>query len=150
MERVAGLLELPLQLGAGAARVLSRKTALTHKVGRISAYCRLARVIFTLLKRAYKVSSDWNKFHDEVERLAQLFNNNYSMKMIEGETKKFLDKRITEPEEEDDTVIHNLFQLNQMTSQYKQDEKVLKDIYKSKFKCNNENKVLSLTVYDKK
>lgn len=81
-------------------------------------------VVFTLLNRAYKVSSDWNKFHDEVERLGQLFtNNNYPMKMIEEETKKFLDKIITEPEKEDDRVIHNLFYQNQMTSQYKQDEK---------------------------
>jgi hypothetical protein len=107
-------------------------------------------VIFTLLNRAHKVSSDWQKFHDEVERLKQLFvNNNYPLKMIEDEIKKFLNKKITTPEKEDARVTHKLFYQNQMTSQYKQDEKVLQDIYRSKIKCNNDDEVLRLTIYYK-
>ena len=69
--------------------------------------------------------------------------------MIEDETKKFLDKKMTEPEKEDARVIHKLFYQNQMTSQHKQDEKMLQDIYRSKIKCTNEKEMLQLTIYYK-
>lgn len=53
-------------------------------------------LIRTLLHRGYIVSSSWENFNTEINRLKQvLVNNNYPMKLIEEEINKFIAKKMT-------------------------------------------------------
>jgi predicted GIY-YIG superfamily endonuclease len=90
-------------------------------------------VVKTMLNRAYKISSTYEALHSELDRLRQLFtNNNYPMKVIETEINRFLNMKFentgrNSPEPENlDTI--NLFYRGQMSNQYKQEEKNLRNI----------------------
>lgn len=105
-------------------------------------------VIFTLVNRAFKISSDWQKFENEVQRLEQIFtNNNFPMAVVDKEINKFLLKKKTPSEEQTVVTKINLFYKNQMSSNYKIDERVLTSIFKEKVKCVNENETLKLNIY---
>ena len=80
-------------------------------------------VIKTMLHRAYTVCSTWELFHQEIERLKQLFvNNNFPLLLIETQINKFLNFKL----HNDSTVKSdnniNVYFKNQMSSQYKQQE----------------------------
>lgn len=79
-------------------------------------------VINTLLHRAYKISHNWNSFHQEVQRLKQVFtNNDFPMRIIDAEINKFINK-IHDKEDKPKHVTHKLFYGDQMNKNYKEDE----------------------------
>ena len=105
-------------------------------------------VIFTLLNRAYKISSNWIQFNSECVRLKQIFvNNNYPVHIIEEETKIFLNKKLKSATKTVEDVTHTLYYKNQMTPNYQTDERIIKGIFTDKVKCIKENERLSLRIY---
>ena len=92
----------------------------------------------------------WELFHSEAQRLKQMFTNNkYPMHIIETEINNFLNKKFTNSNEETIKKAHKIFYENQMHSNYKTDEKIIKDIIKSKMKCTRENEEVRLNIYYK-
>ena len=52
-------------------------------------------IIKSMLNRAYTISSNWETFHAEVERLKQMFtNNNFPIKLIDETIKQYFDKKM--------------------------------------------------------
>lgn len=108
-------------------------------------------VIRTFLHRAYRICSNWQLLHHEIDRIKQLLsNNNFPMKSIEDEIQKFLNKKL----DNNKYVINNnnpvkLYFKNQMTSQYKQDEHRLKQIISDYTAPTEENNHINLTIYYK-
>jgi hypothetical protein len=107
-------------------------------------------VVFTLINRAYKICSDWEKFNQEVTRLKQvLTNNNYPMELVENEINRVVTKKLKTEKLKDNESTINLYYKNQMNSNYKMDEKVLQDLLKTKVKCVNDRDKIKLNIYYK-
>ena len=106
-------------------------------------------VINTFLHRAYNVSQDWKDFNTEVKRVKQLLvNNSYPLAIIDDTIKRYVDTKISRVEGEKRDPL-KLFYQNQMNSQYKIDERVLKTIFHDKIKCTDQRNKLSLNIYYK-
>ena len=126
-------------------------------------------VIKTLLYRGYHVSNDWQTFHLEIERIKQLLtNNNFPMKLIEERVAIFLDSVIkpknshtTENQSynresvilpKDKSIPKNLVNLyfeNQITSNYKVEEKKLRNIVDHHLSPVEINSKINLYIYYK-
>lgn len=106
-------------------------------------------VVKTLLHRAYQVSSSWESFTEEVERLKQMFtNNNFPMKIIESIVNDYVRKKI----EKEDCVQKqqiNLYFQGQMVQNYEVEEKQLKNIVKKYVRPTSEDKELNICIYYK-
>ena len=51
-------------------------------------------VIFSYINRAYKITQNWQDFHNELKHIKQLLvNNNYSNQLIDKHIKRFIDKK---------------------------------------------------------
>ena len=108
-------------------------------------------IIKTLLHRAKLISSNWSNFHVEITRLKQtLVNNNYPLFLIDKEINNFLktnfEKNISNSIEKNKI---NLFFKNQMTDNYQQREKQIKNILYKNLKSKNEETKISLMIYYK-
>ena len=108
-------------------------------------------IIKTLLHRAKLISSNWSNFHAEITRLKQtLVNNNYPLFLIDKEINNFLktnfEKNISNSIEKNKI---NLFFKNQMTDNYQQREKQIKNIFYKNLKSKNEETKISLMIYYK-
>ena len=56
-------------------------------------------VINNYINRAFKVTNNWEDFHEEIKNIKQtLVNNNYSNNMIDSQIKTFLEKKVTQNE----------------------------------------------------
>lgn len=89
-------------------------------------------VITTLLHRAYALSSSWSHIHQEISRVRQLLtNNNFPIDIIDKEINKFLNKKLDArsiiDQQPPSTNINYYFE-NQMTSNYRNEEKSLHNI----------------------
>lgn len=107
-------------------------------------------VIYTLINRAYKISSDWSKFQSEITRLRQMFaNNNYPSLIVDEQINKFLNKKHIQivNTTESQGQVYKLYYRNQMTSQHKIDETKIRQIMKTKVKCINQHDKLQLSIY---
>ena len=89
-------------------------------------------VLTSYLKRAYGVSSSWDLFNAEIMRIKQvLVNNGYSNSFVDKHVKHFLDKvEIMTPHDSANIVNVEkcLYYRNQFTYNYRQDERVLRNI----------------------
>ena len=86
----------------------------------------------------------------ELNRVKQLLvNNGYANTEIDKETNKQLNKQHTQNEtaEQQPNKVHHLYYRNYMNSQYKADEKILKDILKKNTACNRDDEHLQLNIY---
>ena len=111
-----------------------------YKIGVINSY----------LHRAYHVSSNNEIFETELTRIKQLLtNNNFPMCLIERTVSKFLATKTQTSTNEEKPETIDLYFRNQMTSQYKMDEKKLKQIMNTYVSPVAENKVVKLIVYYK-
>ena len=112
--------------------------------------CKLG-VIKTLLHRGYQVCSDWKSFHNEIDRIKQMLsNNNFPMQIIDKVVKEFLDKLfLTEPFNTTVNNQINFFFQNQMSSNYKMEEKTLKKIVSDHVKPVDERDNIILRIYYK-
>ena len=103
-----------------------------------------------MLNRAYTISSNWDAFHAEVERLKQMFtNNNFPIKLIDETIKQFLDKKVNgsnEPVNPTNNI--QLYYRNQMSQQYKQEEKNLRNIVNN-FISPSHDRSLTIAIYYK-
>ena len=107
-------------------------------------------IIKSMLNRAYTISSNWDAFHAEVERLKQMFtNNNFPIKLIDETIKQFLDKKMNgsnEPVNPTNNI--QLYYRNQMSQQYKQEEKNLRNIVNN-FISPSHDRSLTIAIYYK-
>ena len=106
-------------------------------------------VINNYINRAFKVTNNWEDFHEEIKNIKQtLVNNNYSNNMIDSQIKTFLEKKVTQNEKtkENKTTI-NIYYCNQMHHNYKIDERVLKEIVHNNTSTINPNKKINLMIY---
>ena len=90
-------------------------------------------VIRSYVWRALKTCSSWKAVHLEINFIKQmLVNNNYSIRDIDAEIKTALDKHMTSKpnEKRGDAQKIKLYYKNTMTTAYKEDERILKDIIK--------------------
>ena len=52
-------------------------------------------VAFSFLNRAYKISNNWNHFHQEVQYIKQmLVNNNYTNSKVDALVNRFIDNKL--------------------------------------------------------
>lgn len=112
-------------------------------------------VIKSFLHRAYNTCSNWDNLHVEIKRIKQvLTNNNFPMKIIEQEIKKFLDRKINNNNTTVNSNIENnnitLYYNNQMTSQYKHEEKQIKKIIFDNVRPINNSKITIHIYYKSK
>ena len=106
-------------------------------------------MIRDLIDRTHKISSSIEIFNVECDKLKQLLiNNGYSNSLFDCILKKYVQQKQSQPQETPNQT-HDLFYRNQMTSTYKIDEKVLKNIIKQNIKCTNENESIKLNIYYK-
>lgn len=106
-------------------------------------------VIKTFLQRAYRICSDWESLHVEVERIKQLLtNNNYPQKIVDETINKFLEQKLTccvSQDNSDNTI--KFYYKNQMTSQYKHEEKLLRKIVDDHVKSTDQSRSVKLNIY---
>ena len=106
-------------------------------------------VITSHVRRAYKVCSSWVTFDNEIKRVKQLLiNNGYSNSFVDSETSKMIDKLFNRKDTEKHQNI-KLYYKNQMSSAYKMDEKVIKDIINRNVKCTNKEMEVQTVIYYK-
>jgi hypothetical protein len=107
--------------------------------------------ITALIHRTYKISSTWELFTQTINELKQtLVNNGYSNSIFDGILKKYLEKTFSIASNSNNNgTTHVLYYRNQMSTGYKTDEKVLKQIIKNNINCNNSRDKLQLSIYYK-
>ena len=104
-------------------------------------------VINNFIHRAYKYSQTWESFHNEIIHIKQtLINNNYSNSMVDNEISRYLNNKFSPPNHTDHNSIP-VYYKSQMHSNYKIDEKILKDIVYNNIKCINPTDKLNLIIY---
>ena len=108
------------------------------------------KVIKSMLNRAYTISSNWDAFHAEVERLKQMFtHNNFLTKLIDETIKQFLHNKMNgcnEPVNPTNNI--QLYYHSQMSQQYKQEEENLRNIVNNFFSPSHDGR-LTIAVYYK-
>jgi len=106
-------------------------------------------VIKTLLYRGFHHSDDWTSFHAEIDRIKQLLsNNNFPMSIIDRTVKNFIDNKMCPPSSNNvPTSKVELYFQGQMTSDYKLQEKQLKDVITKNVKPSRPNEIVDLRIY---
>jgi hypothetical protein len=122
-------------------------------------------LINTLLNRAFKICSNWESLHTEIERIKQmLVNNNYPNKLIESKIRTFLHKRHVEDyllhtqdtTSEDSSAVEQIrptivkiYYQNQMSQAYTDDERSFKKILKEHVIPVKETTIIQPLIYYK-
>ena len=108
-------------------------------------------VIHNYLNRAYKISTNWNDFNTEVNQIKQnLINNNFSNFLFDQTLNRFLQQKY-----DNDNVNHDnknsikIFYHNQMQTNYKLEERVIKDLLQRNIQCISPNDKLNIICYYK-
>ena len=107
-------------------------------------------VITNYLNRAYKVSDSWQSFHEEVVHIKQvLVNNNYSNKIVEQHIKTFLENKLNSSNFKQCPHKIRIYYQNQHHSNYKVEERIIKNIILNNVKCLKEDHKLDIIFYYK-
>lgn len=109
-------------------------------------------IIRTFLNRAHKICNSPDTFHAEIERIKQLLtNNNFPMKIIDAEISKFMNRNQQNEERttNDNNNVIPLFFRNQMSSQYKQEEKNIRKIIQDHISPTDNNTSVKLQIFYK-
>jgi hypothetical protein len=109
-------------------------------------------VIKGMLYRGYHISSDWNIFHEEIERIKQtLTNNNFPMNLIDNTINKFMKTINDKHRQANDNSGKNVsfYYKSQMTSNYKIEEKQLNSIFSTHVKGFTDDVKVKLNIYYK-
>ena len=109
-------------------------------------------VIKTLLHRGYHISNDWETFHIEIVRIKQLLtNNNFPMKLIDETINKFIASKFKVNNNNNSTVKNEirLYFENQMTSNYKTEEKKLRNLVDQHLSTIDPDSKIKLQIYYK-
>ena len=107
-------------------------------------------VIFSYINRAYKITQNWQDFHQEIKRIKQLLiNNNYSNRDVDKHIQNFLDKKMQPTTEQIKPKPIKIFYENQMNANYKIEERTIKKIITENTRCKNQEEKLNLIFYYK-
>ena len=107
-------------------------------------------VIHNYLNRAYKISTNWIDFNNEVDHIKQmLINNNYSNSMFDQTLNKFLQQKCNQNNNENNKNSIKIFYHNQMHTNYKVEERVIKEILHNNIQCNSPDDKLNIIFYYK-
>ena len=124
-------------------------------------------VISAYVRRALKTCSSWDLIHQELERVRQLFaDNHYSAAVVEDEIRRVIDAKLKKDAESAEAAdvagavaeeeggssgvkTHELWYQSQMSTAYKKDEKVLKDIVRRNCVPTKQNEKIALKIYYK-
>ena len=106
-------------------------------------------VINSYVNRAFSHCSDWILFQKEIERFSQvLINNGYRNSDIQCAIKRklncFMEEKQNEESNQDNITI---YYRNQMTTSYKTDERILREIIKRGISPLNEEEKVNLLIY---
>ena len=109
-------------------------------------------VIYAYIKRALTHCSTWSDIHDELKRATQiLVNNNYSCNKVNEMINKILNKFVqssSQIDEEDRSPIH-IYYRNYMSTAYKVDERILRDIVRRGVITVSDDDRIQFTIYYK-
>ena len=107
-----------------------------------------ASVIKGFLHRARTLSTDKTDMLIEIKRAKQiLVNNGYSNNEVDTEVKRFLQNNTKT--DSSSKVTHKIFYRNFMNSNYKKDEKALRDILRDNIKTKSDDHQIKLMIYYK-
>lgn len=118
-------------------------------------------VISAYVRRALKTCSSWELIHRELERVKQLFADDHnSAAMVETEIRRLIDAKLQEDERSAEAEVeeeeegssgktHELWYQNQMSTAYKKDEKILKDIVRRNCVPTRQDEKIKLKIYYK-
>ena len=108
-------------------------------------------VIRNFLNRAYKISQTWEDFHTEIQHIKQtLINNNYSNNLVDQHIKTFINSKFTDihiPTAKPNII--PVYYKSQYHSNYKTEERIIKNIIKTNVKPIQDNSKLSIIIYYK-
>ena len=106
-------------------------------------------VISSYLNRAYKITKTWEDFISETVHIKQiLINNSYTNSLVDEQINKFLSRKFNQSPIENSCKI-KLYYQNQMHTNYKIDEKILRNIIKSNVICTDPSNKIDLIIYYK-
>ena len=112
-------------------------------------------VVRSYVRRALLTCSSWQLLHLELQKLKQtLVNNHYSCKDIDREIRSALHKFMANPAQKGTSQdgkgqTYKVFYKNQMTQNYKDDEKALKRIIKRHVTPRDDKDTLQVVIYYK-
>ena len=111
-------------------------------------------VLRAFINRAIKTTSTHQLMDTELNRVKQLLvNNGYTNSEIDHEINKQLSKQQQQQQTQTETSpsqegnVHTLYYKNYMSTEYKTDEKILKQIIKKNVRCTNDNDRVQLRIY---
>ena len=109
-------------------------------------------VINTFLHRAYTVCSTWELFHSEVSHIRKLLvNNNFPIGLVDETVKKFVDNKFQNNANADNATTEQqqitLYYRNQFTSNYKAEERTLKQLVRRHVEPSDPNSRVTLSVF---
>ena len=104
-------------------------------------------VIKNYIKRAFKLSTTWESFHNELIHIKQmLVNNNYSNSTIDHHINKFLQQKFDQNEPKHEETVCIYYQA-QMHNNYKKDERIIKEIIARNVKSTKNQKLKTIIFY---
>ena len=107
-------------------------------------------VINNYLNRAYKVSSSWENFHNEILHVKQvLVNNNYPNSLVDMQIKKYLGKKVNNENSSQGKSVVPIYYEAQMHDNYKLEERIIKNLIYDNTKCLQPDSRLNLIIYYK-
>ena len=107
-------------------------------------------VINSYLNRAYTTSTTWNDFNSEINQIKQtLINNNYPNTIVDKHINKFINTKFQQNSPDNKFNNINIYYKSQMHSNYKLDERIMKNIlYENIRPTSPQNKVKLITYYN--
>ena len=104
-----------------------------------------------MLNRAYKISQTWQDFHTEIQHIKQtLVNNNYSNNLVDQHINTFIHNKFSD--KQSPTIKSNvipIFYKSQYHSNYKIEERIIKNIVKTNVKPIQTDSKVNIIVYYK-
>ena len=137
-----------------------RRTLTVAAADRVKSECPSKfknSVLRAFVQRAIKTSSNYELMNSEFNRIKQvLINNGYTNTEVDHEIHKQLNKHHGETETKDKqrletesktNKVHHLYYRNEMNSQYRTDEKILRNILTKNIRCKNGNERVQLNIF---
>ena len=107
-------------------------------------------VIRTFLHRAHSVTSTWESFHQEIIAVRQLLTNNgYPISLLEKEIYTFINSKFDTKTNGSPTQAITIFYKNQFTSNYRQDERLIKQIVSKHVTPTGNDSTINTCIYYK-
>ena len=105
-------------------------------------------VISSYLNRAYKITTNWQDFHVELNHIKQmLVNNNYPNFTVDSAINKFINQKMLNSSNEDSKTAIPIFYQSQFHNNFKIEERVIKEIIYNNVKCISPEHKLQLIIY---